>query len=382
MAEPVAEPAPKAETRTSPRRRSSRPRTARRAAAAAAERQVVYVHAPVPPKVVAQPPVRCAARAARHRRATACSTSAPSRVVIADHPGRAARAPASSGFVNSSAFWVPMLFFAVAVDRARAPAQPGGLVDARGRQPAWSRSSSTWAPPALLALLSDVVALTPDEAAAAFWAIAGNPILFIAAILAREVADLDRPRDLGARSQGAGDATPRPRRPTTPSRPRRRPNMSERRRRSDFAVALFVTILWAAVVFAVDGIIAIVLDRDPIEADVGPYYAIVALLLAAVVTWLSVATVLGERFAVVVGRRRDRAGLPRARRHGGADRARTGGRAGGEPLRDRRRAALRAHRRVQLVAAAAMVAEPAALRPTGAVPRMRVSRAADAAQIA
>ncbi len=68
--------------------------------------------------------------------------------------------------------------------------------------------------------------------------------------------------------------------------------MSERRRRSDFAVALFVTILWAAVVFAVDGIIAIVLDRDPIEADVGPYYAIVALLLAAIVTWLSVATVL------------------------------------------------------------------------------------------
>lgn len=70
--------------------------------------------------------------------------------------------------------------------------------------------------------------------------------------------------------------------------------MSERRRRSDFAVALFVTILWAAVVFAVDGIIAIVLDRDPIQAGIGPYYAIVALLLAAVVTWWSVATVLAS----------------------------------------------------------------------------------------
>ena len=70
--------------------------------------------------------------------------------------------------------------------------------------------------------------------------------------------------------------------------------MSERRRRSDFAVALFVTIFWAAVVFAVDRILAIVLDRDPIEADVGPYYAIVALLLAAVVTWYSVATVLAS----------------------------------------------------------------------------------------
>jgi hypothetical protein len=70
--------------------------------------------------------------------------------------------------------------------------------------------------------------------------------------------------------------------------------MSERRRRSDYAVALFVTILWAAVVFAVDGIIAIVVDRDPIGAGVGPYFAIVALLLAAVVTWLSVATVLAS----------------------------------------------------------------------------------------
>ena len=70
--------------------------------------------------------------------------------------------------------------------------------------------------------------------------------------------------------------------------------MSERRRRSDFAVALFVTILWGAVVFAVDGIIAIVLDRDPIEADVGPFYAIVALILAAIVTWWSVATVLAS----------------------------------------------------------------------------------------
>ena len=70
--------------------------------------------------------------------------------------------------------------------------------------------------------------------------------------------------------------------------------MSERRRRSDFAVALFVTIVWAAVVFAVDGILAIVLDRDPIEAEVSPYYAVVALLLASVVTWWSVASVLAS----------------------------------------------------------------------------------------
>ena len=68
--------------------------------------------------------------------------------------------------------------------------------------------------------------------------------------------------------------------------------MNERRRRSDFAVALFVTVVWAALVFAVDGILSVVLDRDPIESDVGPYYAIVALLLASVVTWLAVAAAL------------------------------------------------------------------------------------------
>lgn len=68
--------------------------------------------------------------------------------------------------------------------------------------------------------------------------------------------------------------------------------MSGRQRRSDLAIALFVTVVWAAVVFAVDGILAIALDRDPIESDVGPYYAIVALLLASVVTWLAVAAAL------------------------------------------------------------------------------------------
>ena len=77
--------------------------------------------------------------------------------------------------------------------------------------------------------------------------------------------------------------------------------MSERRRRSDFAVALFVTIFWAAVVFAVDGIIAIVLDRDPIEADVGPYYAIVALLLAVDRDLVVGRDGAGERFAVADG---------------------------------------------------------------------------------
>ena len=67
--------------------------------------------------------------------------------------------------------------------------------------------------------------------------------------------------------------------------------MSERRRRSDFVVSIFVTVVWAAVVFMVDGVIAALLDRDPIGPAIGPYYALIALLLAAVVVWFAVGIV-------------------------------------------------------------------------------------------
>ena len=59
-----------------------------------------------------------------------------------------------------------------------------------------------------------------------------------------------------------------------------------RPRRVDLAVALFVTVLWAAVVFAVDGLLSVALDRDPIGAAVSPFYGIAALALAAIVLWL------------------------------------------------------------------------------------------------
>ena len=59
-----------------------------------------------------------------------------------------------------------------------------------------------------------------------------------------------------------------------------------RLRRADLAVALFVTVLWAAVVFAVDGLLSVVLDRDPIEGAVSPFYGIITLTLAALVLWL------------------------------------------------------------------------------------------------
>jgi len=65
--------------------------------------------------------------------------------------------------------------------------------------------------------------------------------------------------------------------------------MSERAPRPERLVALFVTVFWAAVVFAVDGLLAVLLDRDPIESDVGPYYSILAFVIAGLVLWMLLA---------------------------------------------------------------------------------------------
>ncbi|MEO8263569.1 MAG: hypothetical protein ABI566_13460 [Pseudolysinimonas sp.] len=62
--------------------------------------------------------------------------------------------------------------------------------------------------------------------------------------------------------------------------------MSERAPRPERLVALFVTVFWAAVVFAVDGLLAVLLDRDPIQSDVGPYYSIVAFVVAGFALWM------------------------------------------------------------------------------------------------
>jgi predicted membrane channel-forming protein YqfA (hemolysin III family) len=61
------------------------------------------------------------------------------------------------------------------------------------------------------------------------------------------------------------------------------------RRGSDRVVALFVTVTWGAVVFAVDGLLSVVLDRDPIGGSVTPYYGLLALLLAGVLLWFVLA---------------------------------------------------------------------------------------------
>jgi hypothetical protein len=58
-------------------------------------------------------------------------------------------------------------------------------------------------------------------------------------------------------------------------------------RRSLF-VALFVAVTWAASTFAVAGILAVALDRDPVETPAPPYIGLIGLAVAGVVVWLAV----------------------------------------------------------------------------------------------
>lgn len=74
--------------------------------------------------------------------------------------------------------------------------------------------------------------------------------------------------------------------------------MSERAPRPERLVALFVTVTWAAVVFAIDGLLAAILDRDPIQSDVGPYYSVLAFVIAGVVLWMLLAGTSTSRHPV------------------------------------------------------------------------------------
>ena len=60
-------------------------------------------------------------------------------------------------------------------------------------------------------------------------------------------------------------------------------------RGQDRVIALFVAVTWGAVVFAVDGVLSVVLDRDPIGGKVTPYYGLLALLLSGVMLWFVLA---------------------------------------------------------------------------------------------
>jgi drug/metabolite transporter (DMT)-like permease len=58
---------------------------------------------------------------------------------------------------------------------------------------------------------------------------------------------------------------------------------------------LFIAVTWAAVVFAVSGLLAVVLDRDPIERPVSPYAGLVSLLIAMLVVYAGVVATVPRR---------------------------------------------------------------------------------------
>lgn len=64
--------------------------------------------------------------------------------------------------------------------------------------------------------------------------------------------------------------------------------MRARPRRAEPLVALFVAVTWAAAAFAIAGLLAVLLDRDPIETAVPRLYGVLALLLATLWVWVIV----------------------------------------------------------------------------------------------
>jgi len=74
-------------------------------------------------------------------------------------------------------------------------------------------------------------------------------------------------------------SAPTPPDATPPAEPGRHPER---------IAGLFVAIVWAAITFAVFGVMAVLLDRDPVEQPVGPLYGVVAIVLALGVVYLGI----------------------------------------------------------------------------------------------
>ena len=62
----------------------------------------------------------------------------------------------------------------------------------------------------------------------------------------------------------------------------------ERVRHPERVAGLFVAVVWSALAFAVFGVLAVLLDRDPVEQAVSPYFGLFAILLSLVVVYLGI----------------------------------------------------------------------------------------------
>ncbi|QEO09219.1 hypothetical protein [Protaetiibacter larvae] len=71
--------------------------------------------------------------------------------------------------------------------------------------------------------------------------------------------------------------------------------MSERTPHPERVVGVFVAVSWAAVVFAVFGVLAVLLDRDPVDHPVGPLYGVAAIGVSVVVVYLGIVLTVPAR---------------------------------------------------------------------------------------
>ncbi len=72
-------------------------------------------------------------------------------------------------------------------------------------------------------------------------------------------------------------------------------DLPERQQHPERLAGLFIAITWAAVVFAVSGFLAVLLDRDPIDRPVSPYSGLVSLLVAMLVVYAGIVATVPRR---------------------------------------------------------------------------------------
>lgn len=75
----------------------------------------------------------------------------------------------------------------------------------------------------------------------------------------------------------------------------RGPTLPDRRSRPELVAGLFIAVTWAAAVFALFGLLAVLLDRDPVEQQVSSFYGVVSMLLAIGTVYVGIVLTVPRR---------------------------------------------------------------------------------------
>lgn len=153
---------------------------------AVAGQQVVYVQAPLPPRVRGNRVVGVLL-ALVGTVVFAAAYAAAAAIPLAIRFSGAGLSPAFSAFVQNAIFWIPVMMFALGFIV---------LVVILNRAGWWAHVIGSllvalfvyFASIGLLLLVDNVIGKTPTEANAAFGALATNPLMIAAALVAREVS--------------------------------------------------------------------------------------------------------------------------------------------------------------------------------------------------